>query len=235
MNEETIGKIVPVVPFALEKKAFRADAMFTGTNADERGTFSINVLYENTFDPSDNTHRFALMPDNPMFKKIKDACDQAQIEIEEYPIKNLSDSLKDMYGAWVVVDMSKTPVCRVYTENVSRIVNGKVEVVHKAGDPIHKTDPKTKQDLPELAIMTQVPVWGFCRKTPLGNWVWLKDNDPVVRIQREINQGRMIYVPVEKEFKIADGPEAEAPDEKPEGEAKPKLEDAPPLSSIGIG
>lgn len=234
MNEETIGKIVPVVPFALEKKAFRADAMFTGTNADERGTFSINVLYENTFDPSDNTHRFALMPDNPMFKKIKDACDQAQIEIEEYPIKNLSDSLKDMYGAWVIVDMSKTPVCRVYTENVSRIVNGKVETVHRAGEPIHKTDPKTRKETEELAIMTQVPVWGFCRKTPLGNWVWLKDNDPMMRIQREINQGRMIYVDLEKNFSIKDGPDAEKSAEDTAGEQKPPvLENAPDLGAVG--
>lgn len=234
MNEETIGKIVPVVAFALEKKAFRADAMFTGTNADERGTFSINVLYENTFDPSDNTHRFALMPDNPMFKKIKDACDQAQIEIEDYPIKNLSESLKDMYGAWVIVDMSKTPVCRVYTENVSRIVGGKVEVVHRAGEPIRKTDPKTRQETEELAIMTQVPVWGFCRKTPLGNWVWLKDNDPIMRIQREINQGRMIYVDLEKDFSIKDGPNAEKSAEDATGEQKPLvLENAPDLGAVG--
>ena len=227
MDESTIGKIVPVTPFALEKKAFRADAMFTGDNADARGTFSINILYENTFDPSDNTHRFALQPDNPMFKRIVKACDDAQMEIEDYPIKNLSDSLKDMSGAWVLVDMSKTPVCRVYTENISRIVNGKVEVVHRAGEPIHKTDPKTKKDLPELAIMTQVPVWGFCRKSPAGNWVWLKDNDPLVRIQREINQGRMIYIDLEKNYTIKDGPDGE--ESKAEG---PVLEDAPDLNRV---
>lgn len=234
MDESMINKIVRVLPFQLEKKAFRADRMYIGSS-DGQPTYSINVLYENTFDPSDGVHRFALLPDNPQFLKIKKAVEDTGIELSDFSVEDLSDSLKDMYGAWVIVDMSKTPVCRVYTENVSKMVNGVPTVIHKAGEPIHKTDPKTKADLPELAIMTQVPVWGFCRKTETGNWVWLKDNDPIVRIQREINQGRMIYVPVEKEFKIADGPDAGTSDEKPEGEQKPKLEDAPPLSSIGVG
>lgn len=225
MDESMINKIVPVELFGLEKKEFRSDRMFIGSS-DDQATYSINVLYENTFDPSDGTHRFALLPDNPNFLKIKKVIDDSGIELRDFPLEKLSKSLQDMYGAWVIVDMSKTPVCRVYTENVSRLVDGKVKLIHKAGEPIHKVDPKTKEDLPELAIMTQVPVWGFCRKAPNGQWVWMKDNDPMIRIQREINQGRMIYVDVEKDYAIKDGPgtEAEKPEETTE---EAKTEEAP--------
>ena len=238
MDESMINKIVPVVPFALEKKSFRENGNFLGESRDGK-TYSINVLYENSFDPSDGTHRFALLPDNPQFLKIDKAVEDAGIELGDFPIEKLAESLKDMYGAWVIVDMSKTPVCRVYTENVSRMVDGKPQIVHKAGSPIHKKDPKTGEDLPELAIMTQVPVWGFCRKSPAGNWVWLKDNDPMVRIQREINQGRMIYVNLEKDFKIADGPDANTTtetktEEAPAGGERPLPQaEAPSLGAVG--
>lgn len=238
MDDNVTLKIVPVELFGLEKKEFRADRMYLESAADQ-ATFSINVLYENTFDPSDGTHRFALLPDNPNFIKIKKILDDTGIDIGDFPIDKLSDSLKDMYGAWINVDMSKTPVCRVYTENVVKLVNGKPTVIHKAGDPIHKTDPKTKEDLPELAIMTQVPVWGFLRKSPVtGEWVWMKDNDPMVRIQREINQGRMIYVDLEKNFKIADSPDVEQPAaEAPVAEEAPVRQPveaaAPALDAVG--
>ena len=236
MDESMINKIVPVELFGLEKKSFRADRMFIGNDAEGQATYSINVLYENTFDPSDGTHRFALLPDNPNFLKIKKTLDATGIDISDFPLDKLSESLRDMYGAWVIVDMSKTPVCRVYTENVSRLVDGKPTLIHKAGDPIHKVDPKTKQDLPELAIMTQVPVWGFCRKAPNGQWVWMKDNDPMIRIQREINQGRMIYVDLEKDYAIKDGPNAnEAADKAEEAPAERQpVTDAPPaLGTVG--
>lgn len=239
MDESMINKIVPVELFGLEKKDFRADRMFIGS-AEGQATYSINVLYENTFDPSDGTHRFALMPDNPNFLKIKKTLDETGIELSDFPLDKLSESLRDMFGAWVIVDMSKTPVCRVYTENVAKIIDGKPTIIHKAGDPIHKVDPKTKQDLPELAIMTQVPVWGFCRKAPNGQWVWMKDNDPMVRIQREINQGRMIYVNLEKDFTIKDGPGAEAAEEKKaedapagSGARQPAAESAADISGVG--
>lgn len=236
MDESMINKIVPVKLFGLETKQFRADGAFIGSQTDQP-RFSINVLYENEFDPSDGTHRFALLPDNPNFLKIKKACDDSNMDIEDYPLDKLSPSLHDMWGAWIIVDMSKTPVCRVYTENVSKLVDGKPTLVHKAGEPIHKVDPKTKKDLPELAIMTQVPVWGFCRKTTDGRWVWMKDNDPMIRIQREINQGRMIYVDLEKDYAIKDGPNAEpkeeAPKEEQPAERKPAAESAADISGIG--
>lgn len=241
MDESMINKIVPVELFGLEKKEFRSDRMYIGS-AEGQATYSINVLYENTFDPSDGTHRFALLPDNPNFLKIKKILDDTGIELSDFPMDKLSKSLRDMYGAWVIVDMSKTPVCRVYTENVSKMVDGKPVLVHKAGEPIHKVDPKTKQDLPELAIMTQVPVWGFCRKSPNGQWVWMKDNDPMIRIQREINQGRMVYVDVEKNFAIADGPDTDpkpagetAEESKPAEEPKREIaaESAANISAIG--
>ena len=229
-----INKIVPVELFGLEKKDFRGDRMFIGGQQDQ-ASYSINVLYENTFDPSDGTHRFALLPDNPNFLKIKKVLEDTGIELKDFPIEKLSESLRDMYGAWVIVDMSKTPVCRVYTENVSKLgPDGKPVLVHKAGDPIHKVDPKTKQDLPELAIMTQVPVWGFCRKSPTGQWVWMKDNDPMVRIQREINQGRMIYVNLEKDYAIKDAPEAEPAHSAEEAPARrPATESAADIVTVG--
>lgn len=235
MDEGMLGKIVPVKAYGLEKKAFRDGASFIGSSRREGAkTYSINVLYENTVDPADNAHKFALLPDNPQFAKISKFVEDASIELNEFPLEKLSDSLKDMYGAWIVVDLSKTPVCRVYSENVSKLENGQVITVHKAGELMHKKDPKTGKDTDELAIMTQVPVWGFCRKAPNGNWVWLKDNDPMVRIQREINQGRLQYVNLETEFKVNDGPNT---DEEPKTDEAPKVVgEAPAISAVeGVG
>lgn len=231
MTEEMLGKIVPVKLFGIEKKAWDESAAFIGSN-EGRATFSINLLYENVVDPADNTHKFGLLPENPNFIKIKKALDDDNIEnVSEYPLDKLSDSLHDMYGAWILVDMSATPVCRVYSENVCKLVNGQVKTIHKAGDLMHKKDPATGEDSEELAIMTQVPVWGFCRKAPNGNWIWLKGNDPIAKIQREINQGRLRYVNVEKP--------AEVKHEEPAEEAKPAerpaapVGEAPATSAIG--
>ena len=56
----------------------------------------------------------------------------------------------------------------------------------------------------------------------------------MMRIQREINQGRMIYVDLEKNFSIKDGPDAEKSAEDTAGEQKPPvLENAPDLGAIG--
>ena len=235
MDEGMLGKIVPVKAYGLEKKAFRDGASFIGSSRGEGArTYSINVLYENTVDPADNVHKFALLPDNPQFAKISDFVEKAGVELNEFPLEKLSDSLKDMYGAWIVVDLSKTPVCRVYSENVSKLQDGKVVTVHKAGELMHKKDPQTGKDTDELAIMTQVPVWGFCRKAPNGNWVWLKDNDPMVRIQREINQGRLRYVDLETDFKVDDGPNT---DEEPKTDEAPKVVgEAPAIGAVeGVG
>jgi hypothetical protein len=235
MDEGMLGKIVPVKAYGLEKKAFRENASFIGSSRGEGArTYSINILYENTVDPAYNVHKFALLPDNPQFAKISKFVEDAGIELGEFPLEKLSDALKDMYGAWIVVDLSKTPVCRVYSENVSKLEDGKVVTVHKAGELMHKKDPKTGKDTNELAIMTQVPVWGFCRKAPNGNWVWLKDNDPMVRIQREINQGRLQYVNLETEFKVNDGPNT---DEEPKTDEAPKVVgEAPAIGAVeGVG
>ena len=238
MDEGMLNKIVPVKAYGLEKKAFRDGASFIGSSREEGAkTYSINILYENLVDPADNAHKFAVLPENPQFAKISKYVDEAGIELNEFPLDKLSDSLKDMYGAWVIVDLSKTPVCRVYSENVSKLEGGQVVTVHKAGDLMHKKDPKTGKDTDELAIMTQVPVWGFCRKAPNGNWVWLKDNDPMVRIQREINQGRLRYVELEKEFAVSDGPgtgEEKPAEEAPKEDAAPKVAgDASTIAGIG--
>ena len=232
MDEGMLGKIVPVKAYGLEKKAFREGASFIGSSRGEGArTYSINVLYENLVDPADNAHKFALLPDNPQFAKISKFVEDASIELNEFPLEKLSDSLKDMYGAWIVVDLSKTPVCRVYSENVSKLEDGKVVTVHKAGELMHKKDPKTGKDTDELAIMTQVPVWGFCRKAPNGNWVWLKDNDPMVRIQREINQGRLQYVNLETEFKVNNGPNTD--EESKTDEAPKVVGEAPAIGAVG--
>lgn len=232
MDEKSINQVVKVNPFKIEKKAFRTDAMFLGDqrSADAK-SFSINILYENTFDPADNVHRFTLQPDNPTFIKIVDTMKDAGLSIDEISTdieQLLPPSLKDMYGAWVIVDMSKTPVCRVYTENVSRIVNGEVKLIHKAGTPIHKTDAKGN-DTEELAILTQIPVWGFCRPNPDGQMVWMKGNDPLLKIQREINQGRMMYVNQDKDFVLDN---TEQPAEKPAEENK-TYGAAPGLNDVG--
>jgi hypothetical protein len=241
MTEEMLNQIVPVQIFGLEKKPFKESAAFVGNSTEGRSTYAINLLYENLVDPADNTHKFGLLPENPNFLKIKKALDDELVDdIKDYPLEKLSDSLHDMYGGWVLVDMSKTPVCRVYTENVCRMEEKdgrKIPVVvHKAGDPIRKKNPATGEDTEELAIMTQVPVWGFCRKAPNGNWIWLKGNDPLAKIQREINQGRMIYVNQDKPAATVT-PEAKAEDAPAEGterEAKP-VGPTPDLGTIGVG
>lgn len=235
MTEEMLGKIVPVTLFGIEKKTWDESAAFIGN--EKRSTFSINLLYENTVDPADNTHKFGLLPENPNFIKIKKALDEGDIDnIDEYPLNKLSEALHDMYGAWILVDMSKTPVCRVYTENLCKLVGGKVVTIHKAGELMHKKDPATGEDSKELAVMTQVPVWGFCRKAPNGNWIWLKGNDPVARIQREINQGRLRYVEVgATEEKSAEKPAETSDAEKPAAAERPTgpVGDAPDPGAIG--
>lgn len=240
MNEELLGKVVRVHLIGVEKKVFRGNSLFLGSDAQKRSSYGYNLLYENAFDPLDSVHKMPVMPENPNFLKlerlVKDEVDLEQ-DFEEQVLPALSDSLKDMWGAYVVVDLSKTPVCRVYTENMSKVVDGKVVTVHKVGDFVHKKDPRTKEDTDELAILTQVPVWGFLRKTDDGRPIWLKDNDPLVRIQREINQGRLAYVNQVSDFSIKDAPD-DAPDvEKTEGgESSPKsakdLDDAPDLGTI---
>lgn len=233
MDESLIGKIVRVKPFGLEKKTFRENGMFVGTERGEGNNYSINVLYENTFDPADSTHKFALMPENPTFKKIvKELKEGTNIdELEEDLDTILPESLKDMYGAWVIVDMSKRPLVRLYTDNVYKMVEEdgkkKPKIVHKAGTPIHKQDPKTHEDLEELAIITQLPVWGFLRKREDGTPIWLKGNDPMVRIEREINQGRLAYVDLLSDYKLED--EATTAEKS---ETKEELEDAPALDAV---
>ena len=210
--------------------------MFVGTERGEGNNYSINVLYENTFDPADSTHKFALMPENPTFKKIvKELKEGTNIdELEDDLDTILPDSLKDMYGAWVIVDMSKRPLVRLYTDNVYKMetVEGvkKPKIVHKAGTPIHKQDPKTHEDTEELAIITQLPVWGFLRKREDGTPIWLKGNDPMVRIEREINQGRLAYVDLISDYKLEDETTVE---EKAEKAEEKELEAAPALDAVG--
>lgn len=236
MDESLIGKIVRVKPFGLEKKTFRENGMFIGNERGEGNNYSINVLYENTFDPADSTHKFALMPENPTFKKIiKELKEGTNIdELEEDLDTILPDSLKDMYGAWVIVDMGKRPLVRLYTDNVYKMetVEGvkKPKVVHKAGTPIHKQDPKTHEDTEELAIITQLPVWGFLRKREDGTPIWLKGNDPMVRIEREINQGRLAYVDLLTDYKLEDEVTVEEKTEKVEEKV---LENAPDVTMVG--
>lgn len=240
MNEEMLNKVVPVQLFGIEKKSFREGGLFIG-NAEGRSTYSINLLYENMVDPADNVHKFGLLPENPNFIKIKNALDNEMIDdIKDFPLKDLSESLHDMYGAWVIIDMTATPVCRVYSENVCKMVDGKPKVIHKAGDLMHKKDPATGEDSEELAILTQLPVWGFCRKAPNGNWIWLKGNDPTTRIQREINQGRLRYIETAKpaEEKAVEEKSAEEPAEKaPENTERPVkvAGEAPGIGEVAVG
>lgn len=233
MNEVMLNKVVPVQLFGIEKKSFREGGLFIG-NAEGRSTYSINLLYENMVDPADNVHKFGLLPENPNFIKIKNALDNEMIDdIKDYPLKDLSESLHDMYGAWIIVDMSETPVCRVYSENVCKMVDGKPTVIHKAGDLMHKKDPATGEDSDELAVLTQLPVWGFCRKAPNGNWIWLKGNDPTTRIQREINQGRLRYIEVAKPAE--EKPVEEKSAEEPAERAAEVAGEAPNIGEIGVG
>lgn len=237
MDESLINKIVRVKPFGLEKKTFRENGMYIGSERGEGNNYSINVLYENTFDPADSTHKFALMPENPTFKKIvKELKEGTNIdELEDDLDTILPDSLKDMYGAWVIVDMSKRPLVRLYTDNVYKMVTAdgvkKPQVVHKAGTPMHKQDPKTHEDTDELAIITQLPTWGFLRKREDGTPIWLKGNDPMVRIEREINQGRLAYVDLLTDYKLED--EVTVKEETEAAKEEKVLEDAPDVAMVG--
>ena len=219
-----LDRIVPVKLFGIEKKAWNESAAFIGAS-ENRATYSINLLYENTVDPADNAHKFGLLPENPNFIKIKNALDADDIDdIKDYPLEKLSDSLHDMYGGWIMVDMSENPVCRVYSENVSKIEDGKVVVVHKAGDLMHKKDPATGKDSDELASK----LLGFCRKAPNGNWIWLKGNDPLARIQRDVNQGRLRYV---KDF--LESKNVETKTEETSSTKEEEVIKAPDITAVG--
>lgn len=235
MNEELLGKVVPVRPIKVEKVAFRENGMYIEQAGGGRGkTYSYNVLFANDMDPADGVHRFPLMPENPTFIVIDDAITLAGIELSDIPaekqIELLPKNLKeDIYGAWINVDLSKRPVCRLYTSNVVKLVEGKPEIVHKAGDPIMQKDTNGK-DTKNPAVITQLPVWGFLRKNQEGAYFWLKGYDPMTRVDREINQGRMTYIDMvidEKGLDTGDDNTESKEDEKP------KLDDAPDLATLG--
>jgi hypothetical protein len=110
------------------------------------------------------------------------------------------------------------------------VVNGVPEVKHKIGEPMHKT--ADGKETKEYAAITQMPVWGFLKKNLEGQFFWLKGYDPMTRIDREINQGRMVYLDtligeVHDDKGLDTGSEAE-------GEQKvEKLPDAPDLNNLG--
>lgn len=235
MNEELLGKVVPVRPIKVEKVAFREGGMYIEQAGGGRGkTYSYNVLFANDMDPADGVHRFPLMPENPTFIVIDDAITLAGIEIGDIPaekqIEMLPKNLKeDIYGAWINVDLSKRPVCRLYTSNVVKLGDdGKPQIVHKAGDPIMQKDANGK-DTNNPAVITQLPVWGFLRKNQEGAYFWLKGYDPMTRVDREINQGRMTYIDMIRDEKGLDtGTETEE-----EHKEAAKLDDAPPVDTLG--
>ena len=213
MDESLMNQVVKVSLVGIEKKKHRDDAMFIGSN-EGRKTYSYNLLYENTADPKDSVHRLTLQPDNANFIKIDKELKDVSIDdltMEDFK-RILSPALLDMYGAWVIVDMSATPVCRVYTENVSKLVNGEPKVIHEKGTFIHKTDVEGKET-DELAIITQLPVWGFLREMKPGAWGWLKGEDPKLKIDRQIQQGRMKYVSIDKDTTVDNEPPAEEANE----------------------
>lgn len=227
MDESLMNQVVKVNLVGIEKKKHRDDAMFIGSN-EGRKTYSYNLLYENTADPKDSVHRLTLQPDNANFIKIDKELKDVSIDdltMEDFK-RILSPALLDMYGAWVVVDMSATPVCRVYTENVSKLVNGEPKTVHEKGSFIHKTDVNGKET-DELAIITQLPVWGFLREMKPGAWAWLKGEDPKLKIDRQIQQGRMKYVSIDKETTV----DNETPAEEAKAPTKP-LGAAPSLDNV---
>ena len=235
MNEELMNKVVPVRPVGIEKVAFRADARYidTGIADDKRKKYSFNVLYANDLDPADNVHKFPLMPENPTFVVIDSKLKLADVDLKEIPLEKqlewLPDSMKkDIFGAYINVDLSKRPVVRLYSNNVVQMINGKLETVHKIGDPMHKI--VEGKESKELASITQMPVWGFLRKNLQGAYFWLKGYDPATRLDREINQGRMAYLDTligevhdDKGIDNTDEPEETEPG---------KLADVPPIDVV---
>lgn len=239
MSEITM---VPVTPFAIEKKAFKAGANFIGDSLSEGAKrYCYNILYSNDCDPADNAHRFTLMPENATFISIDNQLTTAGIGVDvlnadpEQLRKMLPDSMKkDIWGAWYNVDCSKRPIVRLYTENVSRLVNGKVEKVHSVGEPMRKKGPNNTETN-EYAVIETLPVWGFLKKTPEGKPFWLKGNDPLTRIDREINQGRMAYLDTFIKPSTDPGLDSGEPEQKELEQKEPQKEtvEAPGLDQLG--
>lgn len=236
MDEQFLNKVVPVKAIKIEKVSFREGGMYLADAGENRKKYSYNVLFANELDPADGVHRFPLMPENPTFILIDDALSKAGVTLDDIPAeqhlemlpKNL---LEGMFGAWVNVDLSKRPVCRLYTTNVVKLVNGQPQIIHKAGDPMKKKGPNNTE-LDEFAVITQMPVWGFLRKNLEGNYFWLKGYDPTTRLDREINQGRMTYF----DLLSTEVHDDKGLDVEPEGgAAEHKLDDAPGLDQIQVG
>lgn len=234
--------MVPVTPFGIEKRVFREGASFIGSEQPTK-RYSYNILYRNECDPADNVHRFTLMPENPTFIVIDAKLEEAGMDVKDLEesdvLSMLPESMKkDIWGAWVNIDVSKRPLVRLYTDNVSKIEGGKVVPVHKAGEPMHKKGPKG-EELPEYAVISTLPVWGFLKKNMEGTAFWLKGNDPMARIDREINQGRMAYLdtlvqpttdPKGLEAGEIENPKEPEPEPAPESPKRaPEVVDAPPL------
>lgn len=234
MSEITM---VPVTPFAIEKKAFKAGANFIGDTLSEGAKrYCYNILYRNECDPADNAHRFTLMPENAVFISIDSQLTTAGIGVDvlnadpEQLLAMLPDSMKkDIWGAWYNVDCSKRPLIRLYSENVSKMVNGAVVKVHSAGEPMRKK--VNGVDTNEYALIETLPVWGFLKKNPEGKPFWLKGNDPMARIDREINQGRMAYADTLIKPSVDPGLDSGEQVSTQSEEPKPKKEvvEAPPL------
>lgn len=234
--------MVPVTPFGIEKRVFREGANFIGSEQPTK-RYSYNILYRNECDPADNVHRFTLMPENPTFIVIDAKLGEAGMDVKDLEesdvLSMLPESMKkDIWGAWVNIDVSKRPLVRLYTDNVSKIEGGKVVPVHKAGEPMHKKGPNG-EELPEYAVISTLPVWGFLKKNMEGIAFWLKGNDPMARIDREINQGRMAYLdtlvqpttdPKGLEAGEIENPKEHEPEPAPESPKRaPEVVDAPPL------
>lgn len=237
--------MVPVTPFGIEKKTFKDGARFLGEVRPDANAkrYSYNILYRNECDPADNVHRFTLMPENPTFIVIDKTLEESGMDVKDLEetdvLSMLPESMKkDIWGAWVNIDVSKRPLVRLYTDNVSTIKDGKVVPVHKAGEPMRKKGPKG-EELPEYAAISTLPVWGFLKKNMEGTPFWLKGNDPMARIDREINQGRMAYLdtlvkpttdPKGLEAGEIEAPKGPEPEPEPEStERAPEVVEAPPL------
>lgn len=239
MSEITM---VPVTPCGIEKKAFKAGANFIGDAMGEGAKrYCYNILYRNECDPADNVHRFTLMPENATFITIDTQLTAAGVDVSVLNtdptqlLEMLPDSMKkDIWGAWYNVDCSKRPLVRLYTDNVSKLVNGKVERVHAAGEPMHKKGPKGETK--EFAVIETLPVWGFIKKNPEGKPFWLKGNDPMARIDREINQGRMAYldtlIAVTEDHGLDSGEPDATEKVEPKSEPKPEVIEAPDLDKL---
>lgn len=238
MNDELLGKVVPVKPIGIEKVSFRAGARYldTGASAAERKTYSYNVLYANILDPADGVHKFPLMPENPNFIIIDSQLKIADTSLKEVPLANqikwLPESMtENMFGAWVTVDLTARPVVRLYTANVIELENGVPKTKHKIGEPMHKVANGVETN--EYAAITQMPVWGFLKKNLEGKFFWLKGYDPMTRIDREINQGRMVYLDtLIGVAKVHDEKGLDTGDDAGGEQAEEKLPDAPPLEQL---